>query len=313
MRQFTIVFLLALAFAPSALARGADLSVSASAPGVVAIGDALTATAIIRNQGPATATAVKLTDALKGAFAVVSAVPTRGSCTAAAGVVTCSLGSLRKGASVEVDVTLEALAAGDIRNAFSVRGRRSDPKPGNNAASTLTSVPRPTCTITGTAGKDRLVGTSADDVVCGLGGNDVLRGLDGNDTLYGGSGNDRLVGGAGDDRLRGEEGSDTADFKGAPRSVRANLRRGIASGEGADQLGDVERVLGSRYADVLRGSAAKNRLSGGAGADKLYGGGGRDKLYGRGGNDRLDGGRGRDALYGGRGRDRCVDGRRISC
>jgi hypothetical protein len=302
MRHFTVVLLLALALPPAGMARGgADLSVSASA------------TVTVRNHGPAAANGARLTDVLAGPYSFVSATASHGSCSIDGATVTCSLGTIKKGNPVQVAITLDALDAGDLRNAVSARSRRTDPKPRNNSASTLTSVPRAGCTVTGTAARDRLVGTPGDDIVCGLGGNDVLRGLGGNDILYGGSGNDRLVGGAGDDRLRGERGGDTADFRDAPGSVQASLRLGVASGHGADQLTGIERLQGSRYADVLRGSAARNRISAGGGADRVYGGGGADKLFGRGGNDRLEGGRGRDVLYGGRGRDYCRSGRRISC
>jgi uncharacterized repeat protein (TIGR01451 family) len=314
MRQFTVALVFALAFAPAAAARGsADLSVSASAPGEVVIGEEATATVIVRNEGPAAANAVRLTDVLAGPYAFVSATPSRGSCDLNGPIVTCSLGTLKKGKSVGVEVTLEALDGGDLRNVLSVRARRSDPRLKNNSTSTRTSVPRAGCTIVGTAGKDRLVGTPAADTVCGLAGRDVLLGLDGNDTLYGGSGNDRLLGGSGDDLLRGEGGRDTADFKGAPNAVRANLRRGVAVGDGDDALGGVEVLRGSRRADVLRGSAKSNRLFGRGGADRLYGGGGDDKLYGQVGNDRLEGGRGRNTLSGGPGRDSCRGGRRIAC
>jgi uncharacterized repeat protein (TIGR01451 family) len=313
MRQFSLLLLLALAFAPAAMARGgADLSVSASAPGVAGIGDDVTATVKVRNHGPSTANGVRLTDVLQGSYAFVSATPSRGSCSVAGNVVVCSLGSLRKDTSVDVDVTLEALDGGDLRNVFSVRSaRRADPRPANNDAATRTSVPYPTCTIIGTPGNDRLRGTPADDAVCGLSGNDVVLGLDGDDTLYGGSGNDRLAGAGGNDEVFGEAGADTVDYRRASGFVRANLRRGTASGAGTDALSGVERLLGSRYGDVLRGSKVANRLSGGAGADLLYGLGGRDRLLGQRGNDRLDGGRGRDTLRGGRGRDRCVDSGRF--
>jgi uncharacterized repeat protein (TIGR01451 family) len=314
MRQFTVALVLALAFAPAAMARGgADVSVSASAPGEVVIGEEATATVIVRNDGPAAANAVKLTDVLAGPYAFVSATSSRGSCALNGPVVRCSLGTLKKGKSVEVEVTLEALDGGDLRNVLSVRARRSDPRPTNNSASTRTSVPRSACTIVGTAGRDRLRGTPGTDVVCGLAGKDVLVGLDGNDTLFGGSGNDRLLGGSGDDLLRGEEGRDTVDFKGSPNAVHANLRRGVAAGDGDDVLGGVEVLRGSRRGDVLRGSARSNRIFGRGGADRLYGGGGADKLYGQTGTDRLEGGGGRDILSGGRGRDSCRGGRRIAC
>jgi uncharacterized repeat protein (TIGR01451 family) len=314
MRRFALVVLLVLTIPPAASAAGkADLSVSASAPGVAAIGDDVTATAIIRNAGPAAATAVTLTDTVAGPFTAISVTSTRGACSVAGAVVTCSLGNVKKGASIQVEVTAEGMAAGDLENAFSVRGRRTDPAADNNRARTLTSVPRAECTLIGTAGADRLAGTPGDDVICGLGGNDVLSGLDGNDVLYGGLGKDTLLGGPGGDRLAGEQGADTAHFGRAPGSVRANLARGRAFGQGADRLSGVERLTGSRYRDVLVGSSAANVLTGGPGADKLYGRGGRDKLRGGSGADYLNGGAGRDVLYGQRGRDRCISGRAVSC
>jgi uncharacterized repeat protein (TIGR01451 family) len=314
MRHFILVFVLGLAFAPAAGAATADLALSASAPGVIAIGDSVTATAIVRNRGPANAPAVKLTDTLAGPLTVLSATTTRGSCSIAGAVVTCSLGSVRKSSSIRIDVTAQGLAAGDLRNEFSVRSnRRPDPRLANNTAQTLTSIPRTECTITGTAGTDRLIGTAGDDVICGLGGNDVLLGLGGSDTLYGGAGKDRLAGGPGDDRLRGERGADTVTFASARTGVQVNLAPGTATGQGADSLRGLERAVGSRYRDVLRGTRGRNVLTGGGGADRLYGGAGRDNLWGRAGNDYLGGGRGRDVLYGGKGRDRCRSGRAIGC
>ena len=73
------------------------------------------------------------------------------------------------------------------------------------------------CTITGTAGNDRLRGTRRDDVICGLGGDDRIDGRDGDDAVFGDAGSDwidggddedTLYGGDGDDRLDGEQGWD---------------------------------------------------------------------------------------------------------
>ncbi|HEY7875413.1 MAG TPA: calcium-binding protein [Actinomycetota bacterium] len=64
------------------------------------------------------------------------------------------------------------------------------------------------CTVTGTAGRDKLKGTTGDDHLCGLGGNDVLKGRGGNDLLVGGPGKDSLTGGPGDDFLFGGKGRD---------------------------------------------------------------------------------------------------------
>jgi len=101
------------------------------------------------------------------------------------------------------------------------------------------------CTITGTAGDDRLTGTAGDDVICALGGKDLI---------LAGGGDDVLFGDAGDDRLEGGEGADTA-----------------YGGDGTD------RLLGGDGEDVLAGGPGADRLEGGAGADHAEGGGGGDR------------------------------------
>jgi hypothetical protein len=67
------------------------------------------------------------------------------------------------------------------------------------------------CTVTGTAGNDRLVGTPHADVICAGSGDDVVDGRGGDDVIYGDAGNDRLVGGDGDDTLYGDDGTDMLD------------------------------------------------------------------------------------------------------
>jgi hypothetical protein len=67
------------------------------------------------------------------------------------------------------------------------------------------------CTITGTAGNDRLVGTRGDDVICGLGGDDRIHGRGGDDAIFGDAGNDRIDGGAGKDTVYGDDGDDRID------------------------------------------------------------------------------------------------------
>jgi Ca2+-binding RTX toxin-like protein len=310
-----LLFLPALIWAPVAVGAKpkADLALSASAPSVVAVDDEFTASATVRNRGPAFANAVTLTASLAGPLGLVSVDTSKGSCSINGLAVTCSLGKLSKNATVDIDFVLRALSVGDLRSSLAVRAQRPDPAMGNNVAATLTSVPRGECTVLGTAGNDRLQGTAGDDVICGLGGNDVLSGSAGDDTLYGGSGNDTLAGDLGNDQLRGETGSDTATYRSAGTGIRADLTRGSATGQGTDSLSGFERLVGSRYRDHLRGSRGANVLSGGRGADRLAGRGGRDTLRGNSGNDYLDGGGGSDRLYGSRGRDHCFSGLRSSC
>jgi hypothetical protein len=101
------------------------------------------------------------------------------------------------------------------------------------------------CTITGTAGDDRLTGTAGDDVICALGGKDLVLAGGGDDVLFGDAGDDRLEGGAGADTAYGGDGTD--------------------------------RLLGGDGEDVLAGGPGTDRLEGGAGADHAEGGGGGDR------------------------------------
>ena len=141
------------------------------------------------------------------------------------------------------------------------------------------------CTQNGTPGPDTLVGTVGPDVLCGLGGNDILLGKGGDDVLIGGP------------------GLDVASYAGAPTAITANLGTGIATGQGTDTLGGMERVTGGLKADRLTGNAAANTLAGGDGSDTLNGGGGADSFTGGDGNDVLNGAAGNDALSGGAGPD----------
>jgi parallel beta-helix repeat protein len=154
----------------------------------------------------------------------------------------------------------------------------------------------PVCTITGTAGNDRLRGTSGNDVICGLGGDDVLDGRggndevygdDGNDTVIGKGGNDKLVGGAGIDLLLPGSGNDTADGGDGTRDrvlfsditgggVHVLLASGSVTPEGgsnvgSDTLSNIEQVFGSQQSDVLIAQIAgvASTLKGGAGDDQL--------------------------------------------
>jgi Ca2+-binding RTX toxin-like protein len=98
------------------------------------------------------------------------------------------------------------------------------------------------CTISGTAGDDRLTGTRASDVICALGGDDRVDAREGSDVVYGDEGDDRLSGDLGADTLYGDDGDD--------------------------------RLEGGLGADVLAGGPGDDGLDGGPGRDHLEQGGG---------------------------------------
>ncbi len=168
-------------------------------------------------------------------------------------------------------------------------------------------------------GADFLAGGTGNDTLYGGQGNDWagLEGGDGNDRIYGGAGNDRIYSGRGSDLIFGDAGDDdisgdskddsrdatdrdTLSYAGVGGAVTVDLALAFPQNIGAggwDAIQGIERLIGSRFSDVLSGAATAETLTGGAG---------NDTLNGRGGNDRLEGGASRDALTGGTGRDTFV-------
>ncbi|WP_041962596.1 hypothetical protein [Sulfurospirillum cavolei] len=183
-------------------------------------------------------------------------------------------------------------------------------------------------TITGGSGADTIVGDMMIDTVLATplyAGNDVLGGGNDNDTIYGDAapilsntevevaadqsveyirntdddstlatiygGNDTLKGGGGDDYLNGGSGWDTVDYSASTAAVIVNLSSNYATGEGYDQLFNIENIVGSSSAlgDTLIGNALSNTIVGStSGADTLSGMGGLDTLNGLGGADWAD-------------------------
>lgn len=120
--------------------------------------------------------------------------------------------------------------------------------------------------VTGSAGKDRILGEEGADTIRAAGGADLVLGGQGADLLWGDAGNDRMVGGDGSDSLTGGIGNDM--------------------------------LLGNAAGDVLRGGSGEDSLLGGAGNDTLFGGSGDDLLRGESGADVFTFGRadGRDRI-----------------
>ena len=144
---------------------------------------------------------------------------------------------------------------------------------------------------------ENLSGSAFNDTLSGDHGANTLWGGAGADVLEGRGGDDILDGGAGADVLNGGDGFDIASYDDASAGVTVDLANpSLNTGDAAgDTFIGIEGVVGSRYADVLRGDAQANYLMGGDGNDSLQGGAG---------DDTLQGGRGFDKLIGGAGADR---------
>lgn len=98
----------------------ADLAVTKSdSPDPVGIGNNLTYTVTVTNNGPATATGVTLTDTLPANVTFVSATPSQGSCTGTS-TINCNIGTLNSGVSRTVTIVVTPTVAGGISNTASV-------------------------------------------------------------------------------------------------------------------------------------------------------------------------------------------------
>jgi uncharacterized repeat protein (TIGR01451 family) len=120
----------------------ADLSIAKSdAPDPVIVGETLTYTLTVANNGPDDATEVTVTDTLPAGVAFVSATA---GCVNSAGTVTCTVGALTNGATATMTITVTApTTPGTISNTASVTGSPADPDGANNLATETTVVNPP--------------------------------------------------------------------------------------------------------------------------------------------------------------------------
>lgn len=127
-----------------AAATSVDLSITkADAADPVALGSNVVYTLTVRNNGPANATGVTVTDTLPAGVTLVSAVPSQGAACTGTATVSCDLGALAFGAQATVTVTVSTSTPGVIVNTASVTGAEPDPAPGNNTASEPTTIGNP--------------------------------------------------------------------------------------------------------------------------------------------------------------------------
>ncbi len=124
-----------------ALATSADLAITKTdAVDPVALGDNVVYTITVTNNGPSDAVGVVVTDALPGFTNFVSATPSQGSCSEAAGIVTCPLGAMVVGGVATITVVVGTTVAAVITNQATVAATTPDPVPANNDAIENTTV-----------------------------------------------------------------------------------------------------------------------------------------------------------------------------
>jgi uncharacterized repeat protein (TIGR01451 family) len=100
------------------------------------VGDVVTWTVLVINNGPETATGVTVTDARAAGATFVSLTVSQGTCAPP----TCSLGTIRPGGTVRIVARTRALKTGAFLNTVRVRGDQPDTIPENNVGSALLRV-----------------------------------------------------------------------------------------------------------------------------------------------------------------------------
>ena len=114
----------------------ADLSVAkVDDPDPVLVGENITYTIIVTNNGPSDATGVILTDTLPQGVSFVSAPA---GCTELGGIVSCDLGTLLTGGSTAVEIVVTADTPGVLINSASLNANETDPDPTDNTAEETT-------------------------------------------------------------------------------------------------------------------------------------------------------------------------------
>ena len=104
-----------------------DLRVSKSdSPDPVTVGNRLTYTVTVTNDGPSAATGVTLVDTLPGNVSLDSATPSQGNCSGTS-TVNCSLGPLANSASATVIIAVTPTTTETLTNTVSVSGNETDP------------------------------------------------------------------------------------------------------------------------------------------------------------------------------------------
>jgi uncharacterized repeat protein (TIGR01451 family) len=113
----------------------------------IRLGQALTYTVVVTNNGPVAAGDVVVTDTLGVPARNVSIKPSAGKCS---GTVpfTCRLGTIQPGKKVTITVKLTPTAVGTARNTASVTSPGTDPKTDNNIAGVSTTISRPVLRLT---------------------------------------------------------------------------------------------------------------------------------------------------------------------
>ncbi|MEQ4976856.1 Ig-like domain-containing protein [Enterobacter cloacae] len=142
--------------------------------------------------------------------------------------------------------------------------------------------------------------TSGNNGIIGTGYNDTFFGSAGNDTYNGGGGWNQIV--SGNPVWSETAGMDVVDYSRSTTAINANLWTGTATGNGTDQLLNIEGLVGSSQQDTFTDNSANNVFEGRGGNDAFYlVNGGNDTLMYKvlaGLSNDSAGGNGHDTIHG---------------
>ena len=118
----------------------ADLSVTKTdTPDPVLLGEQLTYTIMVTNEGPSAATSAIATITLPAEVTFVSSEPSQGSCSGT-GTLTCNMGTIADGTSASVNIVMLPNTTGELTSTVVVDSSVADPNPLDNSATVTTLV-----------------------------------------------------------------------------------------------------------------------------------------------------------------------------
>ncbi|MFW6183046.1 MAG: TadE/TadG family type IV pilus assembly protein, partial [Chloroflexota bacterium] len=162
-----------------------DLSVTKLASANPGLGEEMTYTVNVVNNGPATATNVQMQDSLPASVTVQDINASQGSCSESGNVVDCSLGSLDAHGSASISIVVIPNESGSITNRASVSGDQEDPfAPNDDFELNTTIQPRADLTVSKTGADEVEAGdTLTYNLVVTNDGPSAAEGIVVNDTL----------------------------------------------------------------------------------------------------------------------------------
>jgi uncharacterized repeat protein (TIGR01451 family) len=122
----------------------ADLSITKTAsPSSVIVGNPVTYSMRVTNNGPSAATSVSVRDQLARNVVLISATSTLGVVRRQGSTVRCEVGTIPSGALVTITIVVRPILRGSIFNTAVVASQVPDPDAGNNTATIVTTVHPP--------------------------------------------------------------------------------------------------------------------------------------------------------------------------